>query len=211
MGRSNGEITMLERSTVFTNGTHKFRHPMSYSSDNISFGQIIYHEFRGFGAPSEGIGDPGDVYIDLTPERYALYFMKDDDWTQWYRVPREIVSGRGHTGIWNELAHPFLADTYLFVGDGGILWATRDTIRHTVHSTSRILEYWEATACIERLLAKEERTQQSSRTESLKRCADDHADGSHGTKRIRIDDPQPEGSNTSTNELRSEVSRLYSR
>jgi hypothetical protein len=173
--------------------------------------RIIYHELRGFGIPSRGIGDPGDVYIDLTPGVYELYFKKDH-WTQWYGVPREIVSGRGRTCIWNELAHPFLAETYLFIGDSGIIWATRDTIRDTVHSRP-LFEYWEATACIQRLLTKEERTQQSSRTESIKRCADDHADGSHGTKRIKIDDPQSGGSNTkpkSTNEVRSEVSHVYS-
>ena len=94
---------------------------------------IIYHEFRGVRTPADDIGEPGDIYVDLTPDAYSLYMMMQG-WTAYERMPLHIIQGdQGCKGDWNELSHPFLAHIYLWVSiRKGVVWTTCESIRDDV-------------------------------------------------------------------------------
>ena len=42
-----------------------------------------YSEFRGLGSPEESLGQPGDIYIDITPGLHALYGRYPEKWMLW--------------------------------------------------------------------------------------------------------------------------------
>ena len=94
---------------------------------------IIYHEFRGVRTPADDIGEPGDIYVDLTPDAYSLYVMMQG-WMAYERMPLHIIQGdQGCKGDWNELSHPFLAHIYLWVSiRKGVVWTTCESIRNDV-------------------------------------------------------------------------------
>ncbi|KII84007.1 hypothetical protein PLICRDRAFT_58137 [Plicaturopsis crispa FD-325 SS-3] len=45
---------------------------------------VLFYEMRGRGPPPGDIGYPGDIYLDLTPGAYALYFRGTAEWTQYF-------------------------------------------------------------------------------------------------------------------------------
>ena len=42
-----------------------------------------FSEFRGLGSPGLDIGQPGDIYIDITPGLHALYARYPESWLLW--------------------------------------------------------------------------------------------------------------------------------
>lgn len=42
-----------------------------------------YSEFRGTGPPELDYGQPGDIYLDLTPDSMTLYARHPNDWKAW--------------------------------------------------------------------------------------------------------------------------------
>jgi len=185
MDVSNGEVTKLERNTIFVSGTNRFRY-------KGAFGRVIYHEFRGLGIPNDDIGEPGDVYVDLTPDAYTLYARKDD-WTIWEDAPHQIFLGspKGHNSTWKEISHPFLRDTYLWIHkQKGIIWTTRETIQEELSDNFICHKDCIATNRISEFLHYERTNLQRRRTKGSKRIqteADDRDRGNR-SKRPKIDD-----------------------
>lgn len=52
----------------------------------LEYGILHYFEILSQGYPSDELGYPGDIYVDLTPEQHCLYYR---DRTQWrhYSAP----------------------------------------------------------------------------------------------------------------------------
>ncbi|KAJ7983184.1 hypothetical protein DFH06DRAFT_1172605 [Mycena polygramma] len=70
-------------------------------------GRIPYFEFRGVGSPLDlDVGSPGDVYIDLTPEAYALWGHTADGWKRWIDMGDPAAPALGSM-IW-AVRHPFV-------------------------------------------------------------------------------------------------------
>ena len=42
-----------------------------------------FSEFRGLGSPGLNLGQPGDIYIDITPGLHALYARYPESWLLW--------------------------------------------------------------------------------------------------------------------------------
>lgn len=63
-----------------------------------------YSEFRGLGSPGVNLGQPGDIYIDITPGLHALYARYPESWMLW----------PGANDALNLLRHPLHSDRCLW-------------------------------------------------------------------------------------------------
>ena len=63
-----------------------------------------YSEYRGLGSPELNLGQPGDIYIDITPEHHALYARYPESWLLW----------PGSNDASNLLRHPLHNDRCLW-------------------------------------------------------------------------------------------------
>ena len=63
-----------------------------------------FSEFRGLGSPGLNIGQPGDIYIDITPGLHALYARYPESWILW----------PGANDASNLLRHPLHSDRCLW-------------------------------------------------------------------------------------------------
>jgi hypothetical protein len=80
---------------------------------------VPFFEWRGRGAPPNDIGYPGDVYLDLTPDHFALYAYTTT-WVKWVgpRVQKEQL-----------IAHPhFRDDRFLRCSQTTVGWYAIKTI-----------------------------------------------------------------------------------
>jgi len=88
---------------------------------------ILFFEFRGYGPPPDDVGNPGDIYIDLTPHPRPLLYVchGEKDWkcVNWSSNPN-IVEFNIHV-------HPLLKGRYLWgTASSGFMWFTPATIRY---------------------------------------------------------------------------------
>jgi hypothetical protein len=63
-----------------------------------------FSEFRGLGSPGLNLGQPGDIYIDITPGLHALYARYPESWLLW----------PGSNDVSNLLRHPLHSDRCLW-------------------------------------------------------------------------------------------------
>ena len=63
-----------------------------------------FSEYRGLGSPGSNLGQPGDIYIDITPELHALYARYPERWMLW----------PGPNDVTNLLRHPLHTDRCLW-------------------------------------------------------------------------------------------------
>ena len=63
-----------------------------------------FSEFRGLGSPALNLGQPGDIYIDITPGLHALYARYTESWLLW----------PGPNNVSNLLRHPLHSDRCLW-------------------------------------------------------------------------------------------------
>ncbi|RDB17423.1 hypothetical protein Hypma_001964 [Hypsizygus marmoreus] len=56
---------------------------------------VCWTQYRGYGDPPEGLGEPGDMFIDMSPNAYRL-FARYDIWQQWSGVSRVPVPNLFH-------------------------------------------------------------------------------------------------------------------
>ena len=77
-----------------------------------------FSEFRGLGPPDSKIGQPGDIYIDLTPGLHALYARYPERWLLW----------PGSKDASPLLLHPMHSDRCLWCNDS-IGWFGCNRIR----------------------------------------------------------------------------------
>jgi hypothetical protein len=63
-----------------------------------------FSEFRGLGSPGLNIGQPGDIYIDITPGLHALYARYSESWLLW----------PGSNDVSRLLRHPLYSDRCLW-------------------------------------------------------------------------------------------------
>lgn len=63
-----------------------------------------FSEFRGLGSPGSNLGQPGDIYIDITPGLHALYARYPKSWLLW----------PGPNDASNLLRHPLRNDRCLW-------------------------------------------------------------------------------------------------
>jgi hypothetical protein len=99
--------------------------------------RIPFFEFRGQGPPPCDIGSDGDVYVDMTPERPALYAKAKTEWRQWAGPPIEWnigalfshphFEGRGHQG----------ADRQLWCNGRKIIWYSTGSAQNHWRHLSR--------------------------------------------------------------------------
>jgi hypothetical protein len=80
----------------------------TYAADPSSPNIVYFFEYRGYGVPSPMLGALGDVYVDRTPDSYALYARGGLGWVRW------AIPG------WFE--HPFLTDTILWLSLDSVVW-----------------------------------------------------------------------------------------
>jgi hypothetical protein len=87
---------------------------------------IYFFEFRGYGVPPNDIGNPGDLYMDLTPSpgpHYLLYIRWEGHWAciNWSKNP--------HKTTFRVPDHPLLKDRLLSgTKESGFSWVTHGTI-----------------------------------------------------------------------------------
>ncbi|KAJ7513107.1 hypothetical protein B0H11DRAFT_2182357 [Mycena galericulata] len=107
-------------------------HP--YSLDlTASSCDIVFLEFRGTGPPPSNVGSAGDVYLDLTPGLYGLYWRDRNadgsvEWKRWTALLLDKVP------LYKYLTpHPWAAsaqasDLYLWADPNGITWTSQNNI-----------------------------------------------------------------------------------
>lgn len=90
---------------------------------------VPYYEILGYGLPPSDVGNPGDIYVDLTPPcRIYVRKMEAWDWWDWSKQPqwrKRFVMPR----------HPILSDRFLWKARGGstshrLSWLTKRTIKN---------------------------------------------------------------------------------
>jgi hypothetical protein len=113
---------------------------------------VPFFEWRGRGAPPEDIGYPGDVYLDLTPDHFALYAYTTTKWVKWVgpRVQKEQL-----------IAHPhFHDDRFLRCSPTTVGWYAIKTIT----DNRRIPKTLSASEAIQTIIAHERKeTEQNMR------------------------------------------------
>ncbi|KAF7304255.1 hypothetical protein HMN09_00826800 [Mycena chlorophos] len=107
-------------------------HPYTLDTSKQSC-QVPFLEFRGTGPPSSTIGYPGDVYVDLTPSAYALYWRDRNGrdpgaWRRWTSLLLDQVPLYKYL-----VSHPWAddaqrSDLFLWVDPTGISWTSRAEI-----------------------------------------------------------------------------------
>ncbi|KAK6983834.1 hypothetical protein R3P38DRAFT_2807787 [Favolaschia claudopus] len=105
-------------------------HPYPIYASNQSC-TLQFVEFRAVGPPSTHFGHVGDVYIDLTPKRHALYW-RDRGTAHWRRWTGVLLNQ--HIPLHQQLvSHPWVrsvefSDLYLWADPGGVTWTSKDSI-----------------------------------------------------------------------------------
>ncbi|KAF7316550.1 hypothetical protein MIND_00174300 [Mycena indigotica] len=99
--------------------------------------RAVFHStsFRGTGPPSSDFGHPGDVYVDLNPRLYALYWRerrphthRAGSWTRWTGILLDQVPLYRFLTPHPWVQNPEECDIYLWVDPGGITWTTKDAL-----------------------------------------------------------------------------------
>ncbi|CAK5282993.1 unnamed protein product [Mycena citricolor] len=91
---------------------------------------LLFFEFRSYGPPTSDFGRPGDVYIDLSPTRHALYWrernvdqgMGAGDWCCWSGITCDPQMQARHPWVRSS------GDVYLSVDLDGVHWASIEEI-----------------------------------------------------------------------------------
>ncbi|KAK7052402.1 hypothetical protein R3P38DRAFT_2503038 [Favolaschia claudopus] len=107
-------------------------HPYSFDSSGRSC-RVSFLEYRGTGPPSSSFGNVGDLYVDLTPGSYALYWRDRQSrapgqWQRWTSVLLDKIP------LYKFLvAHPWCGDAqtsdiYLWADLSGVTWSSRAEI-----------------------------------------------------------------------------------
>ncbi|KAK7039911.1 hypothetical protein R3P38DRAFT_494418 [Favolaschia claudopus] len=105
-------------------------HPYPIYASNQSC-TLHFVEYRAIGPPSTDFGHVGDVYIDLTPKRHALYW-RDRGTGHWRRWTGVLLNQ--HIPLHQQLvSHPWVrsaefSDLYLWADPGGVTWTSKDSI-----------------------------------------------------------------------------------
>lgn len=111
---------------------HLSKHTKNYPYDlETSEFTVHFFEFRGYGSPPSDVGTPGDIYIDMTSEAYALYAMvTPGSWKRWVGHCRtySFISGKERFSLVG-IDHPVLQGRMLWVTDRNVVWATLKTIQ----------------------------------------------------------------------------------
>nr|GAT46148.1 predicted protein [Mycena chlorophos] len=107
-------------------------HPYTLDTSRQST-QVPFVEFRGTGPPPPNVGQPGDVYVDLTPSQYALYWRDRNGrdpgpWRRWTSLLLDQVPLYKYL-----VAHPWAddaqrSDLYLWADPTCISWTSRAEI-----------------------------------------------------------------------------------
>lgn len=71
-----------------------------------------FSEFRGLGSPGVNLGQPGDIYIDITPGLHALYGRYAENWILW----------PGASDASNLVRHPLHSDRCLWCHITSVGW-----------------------------------------------------------------------------------------
>ncbi|RDB26243.1 hypothetical protein Hypma_006335 [Hypsizygus marmoreus] len=98
--------------------------------------KILFFEFRGYGPPPKDIGNPGDIYVDLTPSpgpNLCIYLHDKEAWVRnYWNLDPNITEFPLH---W----HPLLNDRFLWGTEAsGFMWFTGDKLRQ--EGCHRVLE-----------------------------------------------------------------------
>ncbi|KAJ7635394.1 hypothetical protein FB45DRAFT_911418 [Roridomyces roridus] len=110
-------------------------HPYALNSSAPSC-DIPFLEYRGVGPPQPTFGEPGDVYVDLTPGMYALYWRDRDhalgtrpgQWERWTALLLDKIPLHRYL-----IPHPWArssqsSDVFLWVDPNGITWTSKDNL-----------------------------------------------------------------------------------
>jgi hypothetical protein len=110
---------------------HLSKHKKNYPYDlETSEFTVHFFEFRGYGSPPTDVGTPGDIYIDMTLDDYALYAMvTPSSWKQWdgHRRTYSFITGKDWFSFIG-IDHPVLQERMLWVTDRNVVWATLKSI-----------------------------------------------------------------------------------
>ena len=111
---------------------HLSKHKKNYPYDlETSEFTVHFLEFRGYGSPPSDVGTPGDIYIDMTLDAYALYAMvTPSSWKRWvgHCLTYSFISGKERFSLIG-IDHPVLQERMLWVTDRNVVWATLKTIQ----------------------------------------------------------------------------------
>src|SRR5882762_11135542 len=85
---SSSQVFITYKLTSFDEYAIDLEHYPYLAIPTINDGQrnictIHFVEFRCASAPPSDIGQPGDVWIDLTQNQLALYAKMETDWKKW--------------------------------------------------------------------------------------------------------------------------------
>lgn len=120
---SSSQIVITYKNTYFEHNASELQnYPYFTSPSNGGQGNacsIHFVEFRCASAPPSDIGHPGDVWIDLTPDRLGLYAKSAADWRKW---PGLLVQ--------NDLlvVHPHVPSRILWCTKHRVTWLERKFI-----------------------------------------------------------------------------------
>ncbi|KAF7368934.1 hypothetical protein MVEN_00219600 [Mycena venus] len=108
-------------------------HPYSFDNSGRSGCHVSFFEFRGTGPPSSNFGHAGDVYVDLTPGSYALYWRDrhgrgPGQWRRWMALLLDKVPLYKYLTAHPWANHPQTSDLYLWVDPTGVTWTSRAEI-----------------------------------------------------------------------------------
>jgi hypothetical protein len=104
---------------ILTTKDGNIPHTYPYRLDPKQPDKIPYFEWRGRGPPPADIGLPGDIFLDLTPNKPALFARTEGVWFQWvgrYTTESQLI------------AHPHLEDRFLSVASN-VGWYSISTLR----------------------------------------------------------------------------------
>lgn len=149
--------------------------------------RLPYKEWRGVRQPTEEFGQPGDVYLNLTPGSYAVYGRYNKLWMRW-----ESVEKKGPFEERGYLPHPFLTDKYLWVHHCGAVWLTRSSIQEKTRLI-RDRDYPKAVSTfVSELLEYERRHSKVSSGSKRVLLVDDDADEGNASKKSRLEEEEDE-------------------
>ncbi|KAJ7156563.1 hypothetical protein C8R43DRAFT_949416 [Mycena crocata] len=110
-----GQVFRLRPGKSYPYETRLNQQPHSNRND-----RFIFHEFRGRGPPPDDVGQPGDIYLDVTLP-FIIYFVGNAGWEAWNRH-----ASQGYHAL---AAHPIFEDRYLWVSGGmGLYWLAKSSL-----------------------------------------------------------------------------------
>ncbi|KAF7325588.1 hypothetical protein MKEN_00408400 [Mycena kentingensis (nom. inval.)] len=94
---------------------------------------VRFNEYRGTGPPTSDFGNAGDVYVDLNPRLYALYWRArsiagNGPWMRWTHILLDQTPLYQYLAPHPWVRHPETSDLFLWVDPGGVTWAAKDAI-----------------------------------------------------------------------------------